>query len=144
VGPSIATKLEKLNILTVADLLFHLPLRYQDRTRVVPIGGLRPGAEAVIEGEVLLTEVAYRRRRMLLCRLADGSGAITLRFFHFSDAQQQALMRGARLRCFGEARTAGRELEMIHPEYSYITAGVSAVAEYMTPIYPATAGISQI
>jgi ATP-dependent DNA helicase RecG len=144
VGPSIANKLEKLNILTVGDLLFHLPLRYQDRTRIVPIGSLRPGDEAVIEGEILLTEIAYRKRRTLLCRIADGSGAITLRFFHFSEAQKQALSRGLKLRCFGEVRLSGRDLEMIHPEYRYINDGVHAVAEHLTPIYPATEGISQI
>jgi ATP-dependent DNA helicase RecG len=144
VGPSIAQKLEKLNILTVGDLLFHLPLRYQDRTRIVPIGSLRPGAEAVIEGEILLTEIAYRKRRTLLCRIADGSGSMTLRFFHFSEAQKQALSRGLKLRCFGEVRLSGRDLEMIHPEYRYINDGVHAVAEHLTPIYPATEGVSQI
>ncbi|HEX5057544.1 MAG TPA: ATP-dependent DNA helicase RecG [Gammaproteobacteria bacterium] len=144
VGPSIAKKLEKLNISTVGDLLFHLPIRYQDRTRVVPIGSLRPGDEAVIEGEVLLTEIAYRKRRMLLCRIADGSGSITLRFFHFSETQKQALARGVRLRCFGEARLATGGLEMIHPEYRHINDGVHAVAEHLTPFYPATEGISQL
>lgn len=144
VGPGIAKKLEKLNIATVGDLLFHLPLRYQDRTRIVPIGSLRPGDEAVIEGEILLTEVAYRKRRMLLCRIADGSGSITLKFFYFSEAQKQALVRGLKLRCFGEARLAGRDLEMIHPEYRYINDGVHAVAEHLTPFYPATEGVSQI
>jgi ATP-dependent DNA helicase RecG len=144
VGPSIANKLEKLNIATVGDVLFHLPQRYQDRTRIVPIGSLRPGDEAVIEGEILLTEIAYRKRRMLLCRIADGSGAITLKFFHFSETQKQALARGLKLRCFGEARLAGRDLEMIHPEYRYINDDVQAVAEHLTPFYPATEGISQL
>ena len=84
VGESLAEKLAKLGITTVQDLLFLLPLRYEDRTRVVPIGSLRVGERAVIEGEVLLSEVAFRGRRQLLCRIGDGSGSLTLRFFHFS------------------------------------------------------------
>ena len=91
VGPALAGTLAKIGLHTVQDLLFHLPLRYEDRTRVVPIGTLRPGDRAVIEGDVQLAEVVFRRRRALLCRLADGSGSITLRFFHFSAAQHAAL-----------------------------------------------------
>ena len=83
VGPALAAKLARIGLHTVQDVLFHLPLRYEDRTRVVPIGGLRPGRRAVIEGEIQLAEVVFRRRRALLCRLADGSGFLTLRFFHF-------------------------------------------------------------
>ncbi|HVN43051.1 MAG TPA: hypothetical protein VMT50_09730, partial [Steroidobacteraceae bacterium] len=89
VGPALAGTLsERLGLRSVQDVLFHLPLRYEDRTRVVPIGTLRSGTRAVIEGEVQLAEVVFRRRRALLVRLADGSGFITLRFFHFSAAQQ--------------------------------------------------------
>ena len=84
VGDSLAGKLAKLGVTTVQDLLFLLPLRYEDRTRVVPIGSLRVGERAVVEGEVLLSEVAFRGRRQLLCRIGDGSGSLTLRFFHFS------------------------------------------------------------
>ena len=109
VGPRVAEKLHKLGISTLQDLLFHLPFRYQDRTRVVPVGSLRPGDEAVIEGEVELTEVAFGRRRMLLSRLSDGTGSILLRFFHFSAAQQANLGRGTRLRCYGEVR-AGKTM----------------------------------
>ena len=82
VGPALAESLARLGLQTVQDVLFHLPLRYEDRTRVVPIGGLRHGDRAVVEGEIQLAEVAFRRRRMLLVRLADGTGFITLRFFH--------------------------------------------------------------
>ena len=114
VGESLAGRLAKLGITTVQDLLFLLPLRYEDRTRVVPIGSLRVGERAVIEGEVLLCEVAFRGRRQLLCRIGDGSGSLTLRFFHFSGAQQQGLARGTRLRCFGEIRRPGAP-EIVHP-----------------------------
>ena len=97
VGDALAGKLAKLGVTTVQDLLFLLPLRYEDRTRVVPIGSLQVGERAVIEGEVLLCEVAFRGRRQLLCRIGDGSGSLTLRFFHFSGSQQQGLTRGTRL-----------------------------------------------
>ena len=90
----LAATLERLGLRTVQDLLFHLPLRYEDRTRVVPIGTLRAGDRAVIEGEIQLAEVVFRKRRALLCRITDGSGFLTLRFFHFSAAQQAALTRG--------------------------------------------------
>ena len=144
VGPRVAERLEKLELRTAQDVLFHLPLRYQDRTRIVPIGSLRPGDEAVVEGTVELAEVTFRRRRMLLCRLADGTGSLTLRFFHFNTQQQAALKRGVRLRCFGEVRTGPATLEMVHPEYRRIDGnGPLAVDEYLTPIYPATEGIQQ-
>ena len=144
VGPALAETLARLGLRTVQDLLFHLPLRYEDRTRVVPIGGLRPGDRAVIEGEVQLAEVVFRRRRALLCRLADGSGFLTLRFFHFSAAQQEALTRGTRLRCFGEVRMGPGGPEIVHPEYRTIIAGSTPPAdESLTPVYPTTEGVQQ-
>jgi ATP-dependent DNA helicase RecG len=144
VGPALVATLARLGLHTVQDLLFHLPLRYEDRTRVVPIGTLRPGDRAVIEGEVQLAEVVFRRRRALLCRIADGSGQLTLRFFHFSAAQQEGLARGARLRCFGEARPGPLGLEIVHPEYRKLVPGVSPAAdESLTPVYPTTEGVQQ-
>src|SRR5512139_1236466 len=144
VGPALGETLARIGLRTVQDLLFHLPLRYEDRTRVVPIGSLRPGDRAVIEGEVQLAEVVFRRRRALLCRIADGSGYVTLRFFHFSAAQQDALARGTRLRCFGEARLGPGGLEIVHPEYRRIAAEVAgATEESLTPIYPTTEGVQQ-
>jgi ATP-dependent DNA helicase RecG len=144
VGPALAATLERLGLRTVQDLLFHLPLRYEDRTRVVPIGTLRAGDRAVIEGVVQLAEVVFRRRRALLCRIADGSGSLTLRFFHFSAAQQEGLARGARVRCFGEVRPGPGGLEIVHPEYRKLTPGVSAPAdESLTPVYPTTEGVQQ-
>ena len=144
VGPALAATLDRLGLRTVQDVLFHLPLRYEDRTRVVPIGTLRAGDRAVIEGEIQLAEVVFRRRRALLCRIADGSGFLTLRFFHFSAAQQESLARGARLRCFGEARPGPAGLEIVHPEYRKIVPGVSAAAgDSLTPVYPTTEGVQQ-
>ncbi|MGB5102497.1 MAG: ATP-dependent DNA helicase RecG [Steroidobacteraceae bacterium] len=144
VGPSLATTLGRIGLRTVQDLLFHLPLRYEDRTRVVPIGSLRPGERAVVEGEVQLAEVVIRKRRALLCRIADGSGFLTLRFFHFSAAQQESLARGTRLRCFGEARLGPGGLEIVHPEYRKVIPGAGSPAdETLTPVYPVTEGVQQ-
>ena len=99
-----AEKLALLGIERVQDLLFHLPLRYQDRTRISPIAALQEGADVVTEGEIRLADIVYGRRRSLVCRLQDGTGTLTLRFFHFSAAQKNCLVPGARLRCFGEVR----------------------------------------
>ena len=145
VGPALARTLaERLGLGTVQDVLFHLPLRYEDRTRVVPIGTLRNGDRAVIEGEVQLAEVVFRRRRALLVRIADGSGFLTLRFFHFSAAQQQGLVRGSRLRCYGEARLGPGGLEIVHPEYRRVGPDSPAPeVESLTPIYPTTEGVQQ-
>ena len=144
VGPALAATLERLGIRAVQDLLFHLPLRYEDRTHVVPIGSLRPGARAVVEGEIQLAEVVFRRRRALLCRIADGSGFLTLRFFHFSNAQHGTLVRGTRLRCFGEVRAGPGGLEIVHPEYRrLLQADGDASEPTLTPFYPGTEGLQQ-
>lgn len=144
VGPSIAEKLIRLDLYTIQDLLLHLPYRYQDRTRVVPIGSLRPGSEALIVGKVELTDVVYRKKRSMLCRISDGTGFITLRFFYFSSKQQQRLSRGTRLRCFGEVRYGPNSLEIIHPEYEILNDEQEAVSDdSLTPFYPATEGVQQ-
>jgi ATP-dependent DNA helicase RecG len=104
VGPALADKLAKLGVHQVQDLLFVLPMRYEDRTQISPMGSVRPGQRAVVEGEIQLSDVKYRGRRQLLCRIADGTGSLTLRFFYFSAAQQAGLARGTRIRCFGEVR----------------------------------------
>jgi ATP-dependent DNA helicase RecG len=144
VGDMLAAKLKVLGVETTQDLLFLLPLRYEDRTRVVPLGELFSGQRASVEGDVLLTEVAYRGRRVLLCRISDGSGFLTLRFFHFTAQQQQGLARGARVRCFGEVRRGPQGLELVHPEYRRVDSKVASGAEeHLTPIYPSTEGVTQ-
>ncbi len=125
------------------DALFTLPSRYEDRTQVTPIGALLSGQRAVIEGQVQLTEVVYRRRRALLVRLSDGSGFVNLRFFYFSQAQVQGLARGTQLRCFGEARRGPMGLEIVHPEYRRIGAVAEPLEAALTPIYPLTEGATQ-
>jgi len=115
VGPLMAGKLHKLGLLSVQDLLFHLPLRYIDRTKITAIGGVQPLTEVVIEGEVRASDIVFGRRRSLVCRVQDHSGLITLRFFHFNQAQQQSLQPGTTVRCFGEVRRGKSGLEMYHP-----------------------------
>src|SRR5580658_6793853 len=143
VGTALAERLARLGIRQVQDLLFLLPTRYEDRTHVTPLGSLTPGAHAVVEGEIQLTEVTYRRRRQLLCRISDGSGFLTLRFFHFTAAQQHALTRGLRLRCYGEVRRGPMGLEIVHPEYRRVDHSPTPLAESLTPMYPATEGLTQ-
>jgi len=144
VGPRLAGKLNGLGIHRTEDLLFHLPLRYEDRTRLHPIGGLFPGALAQIEGEVEHSAIVRGRRPMLVVMLADGTGRITLRFFHFRAHQKQQLSRGSRLRCYGEVRPGFRGLEMIHPSYTRLTPDQSPpLADRLTPVYPSTEGLGQ-
>ncbi len=142
VGAAVAEKLAPLGMHNVQDVLFHLPFRYQDRTQLTAIGSLQPGQEAVITGEVVMADVVIRRRRSLLVRMADGTGSLTLRFFHFSQKQVQQFTRGARLQCFGEVRRGPGMLEMVHPEYRLQTQGI-ALQETLTPFYPTTEGVQQ-
>ncbi|WP_415884696.1 ATP-dependent DNA helicase RecG [Neptuniibacter sp. QD34_54] len=144
VGAALEQKLNNLGIQNLQDLLFHLPLRYQDRTRIVPMGALRPGDECVVEGEVKLADISKGRRRSLLCRIQDGTGSLTLRFFHFTAAQKNNLKPGTRIRCFGEARTGANGLEIVHPEYKRVdNDDLVPVEENLTPIYPTTEGLHQ-
>ncbi|ETI59698.1 ATP-dependent DNA helicase RecG [Marinomonas profundimaris] len=144
VGNAMAEKLAKLHLNTVQDLLFHLPIRYQDRTRVVPIGMLRFGDEAVIEGQVTGCEIKMGKRRSLLCRIKDHTGTLCLRFFHFSAAQKKQLETGKRIRCFGEIRRGSSGFEIYHPEYQIIGDDASQEeSSQLTPIYPLTEGLTQ-
>jgi ATP-dependent DNA helicase RecG len=143
VGPDIMRRLGRLGVETIGDLLCLVPLRYEDRTEVRKLGSLRAGDKVLVEGEIALAEVAFGRRRSLLVRLADGTGSITLRFFHFSRQQQTALARGTRLRCFGEVRAGPTGHEMVHPEYRTLAAGDPGPEATLTPVYPTTEGLQQ-
>lgn len=143
VGPALAARLEKLGVQTLEDLLFLLPIRYEDRTRVEPLGALRHGQSAVVEAEVQLAEVVIRRRRQLLVRIADGTGSLTLRFFYFTSTQREGFVRGMKLRCYGEARRGPLGLEMVHPEYRRVSADDEGLEQTLTPVYPATEGVTQ-
>lgn len=145
IGAAMAEKLARVGLENLQDVLFHLPLRYQDRTRVVPIGALRPGQDAVVEGVVATADVIMGRRRSLLVRLQDGSGTLSLRFFHFSQAQKDGMKRGTHLRCYGEVRPGASGLEIYHPEYRALKDDAPApVEQTLTPIYPTTEGLTQL
>ncbi len=144
VGAALATRLEKIGISNLQDLLFHLPLRYQDRTRITPLGELQFGMDAVIEGTIAASDIVMGRRRSLVCRVQDGTGTVNLRFFHFSAAQKNSLKKGATIRCFGEPRRGAHGLEFYHPEYRIINdSSPSGIEETLTPVYPATEGLTQ-
>jgi ATP-dependent DNA helicase RecG len=144
VGPALADKLGRLNLQRVEDLLFLLPLRYEDRTQLVKLGALAAGSRCLVTGEVLLAEIVYRGRRNLVVRIGDGSGQLTLRFFHFSRQQQAQFEQGRRLTCFGEVRRRPAGFEMIHPEYRLLRDNQdAAIDDSLTPIYPATEGVQQ-
>ncbi len=144
VGEALAEKLAALGVRTIQDLLFLLPLRYEDRTRLIPLGELQPGMRGAVEGEVLLTEVAFRGRRQMLCKIADGSGFLTLRYFYFTTQQQTGLARGTRIRAYGEVRRGPNGLEIVHPEYRRVDPlAAQEFADHLTPIYPSTEGLTQ-
>nr|WP_211164428.1 ATP-dependent DNA helicase RecG [Shewanella salipaludis] len=144
VANKVAQKLAKLGIATVQDLLFHLPLRYEDRTRIYPVAELFPGSYGTIEAEIQSSQIVQGRRRMLTCKVRDASGSLTLRFFNFSVAQRNALQNGSWIRAYGEIRRGMHQLEIIHPEYKLIQAGDEAsLSETLTPIYPTTEGLKQ-
>ena len=145
VGTQLAMKLARLRIHSVQDLLFHLPIRYLDRTRITPIGALQPNSDVVIEGDIRGCDLAFGRRRSLICRVQDHTGIITLRFFHFSTAQRQNLARGGKLRCFGEVRAGGTGLEMYHPEYQFLDENPEKqpLQQHLTAVYPVSEGVNQ-
>ena len=117
VGAKTAALLEKLGLHSVQDILFHLPLRYEDRTRVYPIADTWPAQQVSVQGVVQSSDITFGKRRSWVVVLRDGSGSITLRFFHFSAAQKNAVEPGVTLRCFGEVKRGMRGVEMLHPEY---------------------------
>ncbi len=144
VGPKLAEKIGALGIHQVKDLLFHLPIRYEDRTRIHPIGSCRPGQRLLIEGQVEHSTIVRGRRSTLVVVLSDGTGRITLRFFHFRTYQKQQLSKGTLLRCFGEARVGFQGLEMVHPSYTRLSGyGDEPIADRLTPVYPTTEGLGQ-
>lgn len=145
VGPALAETLAKLGLERVQDLWFHLPLRYEDRTRVTPIADLRPGERAQVEGVIDAVERGFRYRPQLKVAITDDSHqTLVLRFFHFNRSQSEQLKPGTRLLCYGEVRQATQGLEMVHPQYQRLT-GVepAAVDELLTPVYPTTEGLGQ-
>ncbi|EHZ8825861.1 ATP-dependent DNA helicase RecG, partial [Salmonella enterica] len=144
VGAAQSSKLAKIGLHTVQDLLLHLPLRYEDRTHLYPIGELLPGIYATVEGEVLNCNVTFGGRRMMTCQISDGSGILTMRFFNFNAAMKNSLATGRRVLAYGEAKRGKYGAEMIHPEYR-LQGDLSTpeLQETLTPVYPTTEGVKQ-
>ncbi|HHM05636.1 MAG TPA: ATP-dependent DNA helicase RecG [Gammaproteobacteria bacterium] len=144
VGPRLSGRLARLGLQRVRDLLFHLPLRYQDRTRLTPLGALRAGGEVLVQGEVLYADVTGGRRPALVTRLADGTGLLDLRFFHYSAGLRDFYSRGRHVRCFGELRPGPGGLEMVHPECRAVDPEAPApLDDCLTAVYPTTEGLHQ-
>jgi len=144
VGAALAKKLKKIGVVSLQDLLFHLPLYYQDRTRITPIYDVQLGRSFVIQGIIVSARVEITRRRSLICTLNDNTGVIRLRFYHFNNTQKNQLKQGATIRCFGEPRRGATGYEIYHPEYTVVSNMDAEIEdERLTPIYPSTEGITQ-
>ena len=144
VGPSLERKFKQLGIHNLKDLLFHLPFRYEDRTKIIPINSLKLGDRVQVSGEIISNNIIFGRRRSLQCVLGDKTGFISLRFFHFSSAQRDSLAPGKFLCCYGDIRRGRKGFEIYHPEYREITNSDDILSEStLTPIYPTVDGIQQ-
>ncbi|PHM73125.1 ATP-dependent DNA helicase RecG [Xenorhabdus kozodoii] len=144
VGASQVTKLAKLGLVNLQDLLLHLPLRYEDQTRLYTINELLPGIYATVTGEILRTNVVFGRRRIMTCQINDGTGILTLRFFNFTAAMKNNLAAGKHVVAYGEIRRGNQGPEIIHPEYKVQQhANHIQLQETLTPIYPTTEGVRQ-
>ena len=140
-----AERLLKLGIITVQDILFHLPLRYEDRTRLYPINELALHSHVSVEATIETSQITFGKRRMLVVQINDGTGRLTLRFFNFTAAQKNAFGAGKIIRCFGEIRRGRFGFEMSHPEYSISdTSSEQPVATTLTPVYSTTEGLKQL
>jgi ATP-dependent DNA helicase RecG len=146
VGPSLAEKLEKIGLLSVQDMLFHLPLRYEDKTRVTTVRDLLVGTSTNIIGEITDNQITHGKRRMLVVTLHDGTGSIQLCFFSFSASQKNSLAIGKTIRCYGEVKRGPRGYQIVHPEYKSLNNDIAltAVEETLTPVYPSTDGLRQV
>ena len=143
VGPKTQAELRNLGIETCLDLLLHLPIRYQDRSKITPIDQLLVGEEALIEGTIVSTSLSYRGRRSLECIIQDEQKEMTLRFFFFNKHQQAALTQGTWIRAFGAAKQWGKSITMVHPEYKTFRDKPDSPDQKLTPVYSLTKGITQ-
>ncbi len=132
--------LRKLGLTRDVDLALHLPLRYEDETRIVRLSDARDGDSVQIEGEVTHQEVTFRPRRQLLVSVNDGSDTVVLRFFNFYPSQQKQMAVGSRIRARGELRGGFAGLTMMHPT---VRAAGGALPAALTPVYPTVAQLSQ-
>lgn len=144
VGAKVAEKLEKVGLVTIQDLLFHLPLRYEDRTRVYPMARVHSGLFAAVQGKVMSCDMQFGKRKMLLVKISDGNGTITLRFFNFNAGMKNSFSEGKLVHAYGEIKRGGSGLEIVHPEYQFHTPSKPLDIEAtLTPVYPTTDGLRQ-
>ncbi|TXY06337.1 ATP-dependent DNA helicase RecG [Vibrio mimicus] len=145
VGAKVAEKLEKVGLHTVQDLLFHLPLRYEDRTRVYPIVQVHHGLWAAVQGKVMAVDTLFGKRKMLTVKISDGNGTLTLRFFNFTAAMKNNFAEGKFVHAYGEIKRGNQGLEIIHPDYKFFApAQMPDVEPNLTPVYPTTEGLRQL
>jgi len=146
VGPSLAEKLEKIGLLSAQDMLFHLPLRYEDKTRITTVRDLLVGTSTNIIGEITDNQITHGKRRMMVVTLNDGTGNLQLCFFSFSASQRNSLAVGKNIRCYGEVKRGPRGYQIVHPEYKALDddRALTPVEETLTPVYPSTDGLRQV
>ncbi|HEX5363973.1 MAG TPA: ATP-dependent DNA helicase RecG [Gallionella sp.] len=143
IAPATLAKLAKLGIRHRSDLLLHLPLRYEDETHLAPIATLQPGETVQVQGVITHSEVTFRPRRTLVCRLQDNGSELYLRFMNFYPSQQKQLAVDKQIRAIGEVRMGYYGLEMVHPKCRAV-GDDTPLQQSLTPVYPTTAGLSQI
>ncbi|MCG9597779.1 ATP-dependent DNA helicase RecG [Vibrio sp. Isolate25] len=145
VGAKVAEKLAKVGLHSVQDLLFHLPLRYEDRTRIYPIVKLHAGLWAAVQGKVMSVDTLFGKRKMLTVKISDGNGIITLRFFNFTAGMKNNFAEGKTVHAYGEVKRGSYGLEIVHPDYKFYAPNQPAeVEQSLTPVYPTTDGLRQI
>ncbi|MDE1337307.1 ATP-dependent DNA helicase RecG [Vibrio aestuarianus] len=145
VGAKVAEKLSKIGLNNVQDLLFHLPLRYEDRTRIYPIAKLHPGLWAAVQGKVMAVDTVFGKRKMLTVKISDGNGTITLRFFNFTAGMKNNFSEGKLVHAYGEVKRGGFGLEIVHPDYKFhVTQQQPDIEASLTPVYPTTDGLRQL
>ena len=140
ISGTIRDKLVKLGITDASSLILHLPLRYEDETHLYPINDVPANRTVQVEGVISRSEVMYRPRRQLVCRVEDGTGILFMRFLNFYGSQVKAYSVGTRVRLLGEVRPGFFGVEMVHPKCR-ILRGNEPLPDALTPIYPSTAGL---
>ncbi|PPI87791.1 ATP-dependent DNA helicase RecG [Candidatus Pantoea edessiphila] len=138
-------KLAKMGLQTVQDLLFHFPIRYENRTQVCSIKNLVFGTYATVIGKVIKTKIIYNSRRIMSCQITDGSGILTIKFFNFNNKIKNIFIPGYYIVAYGEIKGHKYGIEIIHPEYTaYKIEKNIKIKKVLTPVYSTTEGISQL
>ena len=143
VGKQTVAKLHRLGIHDIMDVLLHFPYRYLDRTRLYEISHLQANTQACIQGKIISQTPRYRGRQSLVCELEDDTGVLQIYFFHYISHHKKKLSCGKIIRCFGTVKKYNQQLQMVHPEYQVLQHEDAPMADTLTPIYPATQGLTQ-